>query len=233
MCSTSPRVDDAATAADAGTHVHLNSRHIPHTKNNLENKTSGVVGGMQLMPPPNNGTPGAGTPVGGAEEHNSKGLMFQQLSLRDLQQVNNNTNHHHDHHQHHHYNNKNNNKNPDETTTTTRPTAGAGATTAATTTLPLISSTSQAIRELRPSLILRGSGVGTQLGLLSTNNNTNNNQNNNNVGAYNVTGVRRCHGNHQSRMSDDDSTEHVEGHHRMSDDDPTEHVEGHQLRTRV
>ena len=32
------------------------------------------------------------------------------------------------------------------------------------------------------------------------------------VGAYNVTGVRRCHGNHQSRMSDDDSTEHVEGH---------------------
>ena len=51
------------------------------------------------------------------------------------------------------------------------------------------------------------------------------------VGAYNVTGVRRCHGNHQSRMSDDDSTEHIEGHHRMSDDDSTEHVEGHQLRT--
>ena len=83
--------------------------------------------------------------------------MFQRLSLRDLQQVNNNTNHHHDHHQHHHYNNKNNNKNPDERTTTTT----SGATT--TTPIPLITSTSQTIRELCPSLILRGSGVGTQL----------------------------------------------------------------------
>ena len=34
----------------------------------------------------------AGAGAGGAEEYNSKGLMFQRLSLRDSQQVNN-TNH--------------------------------------------------------------------------------------------------------------------------------------------
>ena len=44
--------------------------------------TAGVGGGMQLMPPP---PPGAGTPVVGAEEYNSKGLMFQRLRLPDLQ----------------------------------------------------------------------------------------------------------------------------------------------------
>ena len=32
-------VNDVATAADAATRVHLNSGQIPHTKNNLENKT--------------------------------------------------------------------------------------------------------------------------------------------------------------------------------------------------
>ena len=106
----------------------------------------GVAGGMQLMPPPNNGTP-----CGGAEEYNSKGLMFQQLSLCDLQQGN-----------------KHNN-NLDKARTTTTPTAGATTTTVATTTtsspIPLISSMSQMMQ-------------GTQLGFLSTNNT--NNQNNNN-----------------------------------------------------
>ena len=54
----------------------------------------GAGGGMQ---PPNNGTPVGGAV--GAKEYNSKGLMFQRLSLRDSKQVNN-MNHHHDHHQH-------------------------------------------------------------------------------------------------------------------------------------